>query len=109
METTLHQQLKALYAGDTGQVEVRLGDYRIDAVVGKELIEIQHAGLGAIRDKIRTLLAGHTVRVVKPIVASKVLIKRDALGGKIVSRRQSPKRGQLLDIFDDLVHFSIVF
>jgi hypothetical protein len=109
METSLHQQLKAMYAGDTGQVEVRLGDYRIDAVVGKELIEIQHAGLGAIRDKIRTLLAGHTVRVVKPIVASKTLIKRDSLGGKIVSRRQSPKRGQLLDIFDDLVHFSNVF
>ncbi len=53
METSLHQQLKALYAGDHGQTEVKLGKYRIDAVVAGELVEVQHGGLGAIRDKIR--------------------------------------------------------
>jgi hypothetical protein len=109
METSLHQQLKALYAGDAGQTEVRLGKYRIDAVVAGELVEIQHGGLGAIRDKVRTLLADHSVRVVKPIVAGKVLVKRKKAGGAIVSRRRSPKRGTLLDIFDDLVHFTGVF
>jgi len=109
METSLHQQLKSLYAGDTGETEVRLGRYRIDAVVDDELIEIQHGGLGAIRDKIRTLTKQHTVRVVKPIVANKVLVKRKTKGGKIVSRRKSPKRGVLLDVFDDLVHFTSAF
>lgn len=109
METSLHQQLKSLYAGEHGATEVRLGRYRIDAVVDGELVEIQHGGLGAIRDKIRTLLRDHTVRVVKPIVASKLLVKRKSQGGKIVSRRRSPKRGTLLDIFDDLVHFTSVF
>lgn len=109
METTLHQQLKAMYAGDEGETEVRLGKYRIDAVVSGELVEIQHGGLGAIRDKIRTLVDNHSVRVVKPIVASKVLVKRKKQGGAIVSRRRSPKRGSLLDIFDDLVHFTNVF
>ena len=109
METTLHQQLKAMYAGDKGETEVRLGKYRIDAVVSGELVEIQHGGLGAIRDKIRALVDNHSVRVVKPIVASKVLVKRKKQGGAIVSRRRSPKRGSLLDIFDDLVHFTNVF
>lgn len=109
METSLHQQLKSLYAGDSGETEVRLGDYRIDAVVKGELVEIQHGALGAIRDKIRDLLDSHKVRVVKPIVARKLLVKRDKQGGKVVSRRQSPKRGTLLDIFDDLVHFTRVF
>lgn len=109
METSLHQQLKTLYAGEQGEMEVRVGRYRIDAVVEGELIEIQHAGLGAIRDKIRALLIEHTVRVVKPIVANKLLVKRQKKGGRILSQRRSPKRGQLLDIFDDLVHFTTAF
>lgn len=109
METTLHQQLKSLYAGEHGETEVRLGRYRIDAVVDDELVEIQHGGLGAIRDKIRKLLETHPVRVVKPIVATKTLVKRKSLGGAVVSRRRSPKRGTLLNLFDDLVHFTSVF
>ncbi len=36
-------------------------------------------------------------------------MKRKKQGGPIVSRRRSPKRGTLLDIFDDLVHFTSVF
>ena len=109
METSLHQQLKDLYAGDKGETEVRLGRYRIDAVLGNELVEIQHGSLGAIRDKIRDLLDDHKVRVVKPIVASKMLVKRKAKGGPEISRRRSPKQGSLLDLFDELVHFTNVF
>ena len=41
MEFTLHKQLKELYCGDIGEVEVRLGSYRIDAVVADTLFEIQ--------------------------------------------------------------------
>ena len=40
METSLHRQLKALYAGDDGSQEVVCEGYRIDAVRGGELIEI---------------------------------------------------------------------
>ena len=52
METSLHRDLKKLYAGDDSQTEVVLGGYRIDAVSGGRLIEIQHGSLSAIRDKI---------------------------------------------------------
>lgn len=109
METSLHQQLKAHYAGDDGEVEIKLGRYRIDAVQGDLLIEIQHSGLAAIRDKIRTLLKKHRVLVVKPIVATKRIVKRDKLGGKVVSSRRSPKRGTPLDVFGELLHFTRVF
>ena len=109
METSLHQQLKLHYARDESQVEVRLGDYRIDAIRGGRLIEIQHGSLAAIRDKIADLLENHRVTVVKPIVALKHLVKFDKRGGKVVSRRRSPKRGQLLDVFDELVYFTRVF
>jgi hypothetical protein len=109
METSLHRDLKKLYAGDDARTEVVLDKYRIDAVSGGELIEIQHGSLSAIRDKIRRLLDNHRVLVVKPIVASKLLVKQNAAGGRVLSRRLSPKRGKLLDIFDELVYFTRVF
>lgn len=109
METSLHRQLKAIYAGAAAQVEQRLGDYRIDAVRPGELIEIQHGSLAAIRDKIAELLQDHRVLVVKPLVAKKTLIKLDRRGGREVSRRQSPKTAGVLDLFHELVYFTRVF
>jgi len=109
METSLHRQLKSLYAGPQTQLEVRVAKYRIDAVVDGRLVEIQHGPLGAIRDKVRQLLAEHRVLVVKPIVVRKTLVKLAGKGGTVVQRRISPKQGKLLDLFDDLVHFTRVF
>jgi hypothetical protein len=109
METSLHKQLKAIYAGEDGLQEVVCEGFRIDAVRGDELIEIQHGSLAAIRDKTRRLLTKHRVRIIKPIVANKLLIKLDRRGGAEVSRRRSPKRGTLLDVFDELVYFTRVF
>jgi len=109
METSLHRQLKAHYAGDNGQIEVIYDDYRIDAIRNGRMIEIQHGSLAAIRDKIAALLKNHRVTVVKPIVALKHLVKLEKRGGKVVNRRKSPKRGQLLDVFDELVYFTRVF
>ena len=112
METSLHQQLKDVYAdiaeGDA-QVEVPLGNYRIDVMAQDELIEIQHGALAAIRDKIRDLTDRHRVLVVKPIIATKRLIKQDEKGGSVVGRRLSPKRGRVLDVFDELVYFTRAF
>jgi hypothetical protein len=109
VETSLHRELKRLYAGSSARTEVRVDGYRIDAIRDEVLIEIQHGSLAAIRDKIRRLLERHRVLVVKPIVARKVLVKEAAAGGAEISRRQSPKRGQLVDIFDELVYFTRVF
>jgi hypothetical protein len=109
METSLHRELKQLYAAGDARTEVRLGRYRIDVVVDDELIEIQHGSLAAIRDKVRHLLGEHRVRVVKPIVASKVLIKRARKNGRVVERRQSPKRGTMFDLFDEMIYFTRVF
>lgn len=109
METSLHRELKAYYAGDEAQTEVRLGGYRIDAIVRGELVEIQHGSLAAVRDKVRALVRKHRVRVVKPIVATKMLIKRQRKGGRVTDERLSPKRGSLWDLFDELVYFTRAF
>ena len=109
METSLHRDLKARYADPDAQFEVTVGSYRIDVVSGGRLVEIQHGSLAAIRDKVRTLLDEHRVLVVKPIVASKLLVKQTAKGGRVKGRRMSPKRGRMLDLFDELVYFTRVF
>ncbi len=109
METSLHRQLKSFYATDD-QKEIALDRYRIDAIdEAGRLVEVQCAGLAAIRDKIRRLLKSHEVVVVKPIVARKVIVKRKRKNGRIVSRRRSPTRGTVIDLFDELVHFCTVF
>lgn len=109
MESSLHRQLKAEYAGPQARQEVRLGRWRIDAVVDERLIEVQHASLAAIRDKIQSLLAEHSVLVVKPIVARRRIVKLASLEGPVRERRLSPKQGTLLELFQELVHFTRVF
>jgi hypothetical protein len=109
METSLHRQLKALYAGDEASQEMPLGQFRIDVVRGDELIEIQHGSLAAIRDKVTKLLRRHRVLVVKPLVVRKTLIHCAAKDGPETARRLSPKRGNLLSLFDELVYFTRVF
>jgi hypothetical protein len=109
METTLHRQLKALYAGAEARVEERVAGYRIDAIRAGELIEIQHGGLAAIRAKIARLLEEHAVLVVKPLVTRKHLVKLAKRGDRVISRRLSPKQAGLQDLFHELVYFTRVF
>ena len=82
METSLHRQLKALYAGPTAHIEQRVAGYRIDAVRDGQLVEIQHGGLAAIRTKIARLLEEHDVLVVKPLNCPQ------ATGQTLQARRQ---------------------
>ncbi|MBX7165762.1 MAG: hypothetical protein K1X74_05385 [Pirellulales bacterium] len=108
METSLHRELKSL-CGDADTQEVRVGEYRIDCLRGDELVEIQHAGLAALRTKTAALVKRHRLCIVKPVIASRRLIKLKRREGEIVSSRLSPKRGRLLDAFAELVHFTQVY
>src|SRR5687768_2499129 len=112
METSLHRQLKTLYAGEGGETasqEATLGRFRIDVVRGNELVEIQHGSLAAIRSKVTQLLRKHRVLVVKPLVVRKTLIHCESKDGPEISRRLSPKRGSVLSLFDELIYFVRVF
>ncbi len=110
METSLHRELKQIYADDAACCEVRLDGYRIDAVRDGTLIEIQHGSLAALRRKLEDLLAArHRVLIVKPIIHRKLLIQLDERGGTETGRRYSPKRGGVLDVFQELVYLARVF
>jgi hypothetical protein len=122
METSLHRQLKAVYAPAAAR-EVRVEGYRIDAVVDGVLIEIQQASLSALRDKVATLLEKHVVRVVKPLFARKRLVNgpcplfgeigdeigHAALSDAALPGRWSPARANRWSVFLELVHFVKVF
>ena len=108
MESSLHRELKQRYAAVPEHTEVVVDGFRIDAVVRKRLIEIQHSSLVSIRDKVRTLLRQYHVTVVKPIVHRKHLVKWNA-DGDLLDRRWSPKTGSLLEAFHELVYFTRVF
>lgn len=108
METSLHRQLKELYGGTIHGIEVAIEGYRIDVVQPGRLIEIQASSLGAIRNKIRTLLLAHDVVVVKPLAARKVLVKKLSRPTR-VERRASPLKETIYHLFADLVYFSDVF
>lgn len=109
METSLHRELKQLYAQPGARLEARVGAFRIDVALPDRLVEIQHGRLSAIRDKVRRLLEEHDVLVVKPIIATKRLVKRASRRGRVVDTRTSPKRGSILSAFDELVYFTRVF
>jgi hypothetical protein len=111
METSLHRTLKERYAvGGSGHPEVAIQGFRVDAVdEAGRLIEVQSGALGPLRGKLRKLLPEHRVRIVKPVVLNRRVVRRSKLDGEALSSRRSPKRGALLDVFDDLIGVVRVF
>jgi hypothetical protein len=102
-EKSLHAALKSWYAAPGDIIEQPVDGFVVDLVRGDELIEIQTSNFSAMKRKLPVLLESHTVRLVHPIPVLKWIVRLDQDGDSILSRRRSPKRGSLLDIFDELV------
>ncbi|WP_162054920.1 hypothetical protein [Pontibacter pamirensis] len=102
-ERSLHAALKRWAALPEDKFEVPLDGYVIDMVRGEQLIEIQTRNFSAIRNKLSSLLAQHKVHLLHPVTAEKWVVQVDATGQKITSRRKSPYKGKLTDLFEELV------
>jgi len=111
MESTLHRQLKEQFGLETGgRVEVSVDGFRIDAIDPEgRLVEVQAAPLGAIKAKLGRLLDAHEVRVIKPVPLLRRIVRVDRQSGRDLSSRRSPSRGELLDVFDDLIGIARLF
>ena len=66
-------------------------------------IEIQTKNFYAIRQKIFKLVKNHSLRVVYPIPRVKWIVKVAPKSGRVLGRRRSPRRGQIIDLFDELL------
>lgn len=102
-ERSLHAALKQWYAQPGDRFEVPMGGYWIDLVRGEHLVEIQTRNFSAIRQKLQALVKEHRVHLLHPITLEKWVVQVDTGGSKIKSRRKSPYRGKLTDIFEELV------
>jgi hypothetical protein len=111
METSLHRTLKERYAaGGSGRLEVVVERFRVDAVdAAGRLIEVQSGAMGPLRGKLLRLLAEHRIRIVKPVVLKRRVVRKSRREGPVLSARFSPKHGALLDVFDDLIGMVRVF
>jgi len=109
LEWTLHRQLKERYALG-GRSEVVVDAFRVDAIAADgRLIEIQAGPLALLKGKLARLLPEHRVVVVKPIAVRRRIVRRDRRSGLDLGARRSPRRGSLLDAFDELVSLSRLF
>lgn len=101
-EKSLHAALKSSIALQGDRLEAPLGNYVIDILRGETCIEVQTGNFANTKRKLTELLQTHTVRLVYPVSAERHIL-RLSMDGEIISRRKSPKRGNVFDLFSELV------
>jgi hypothetical protein len=103
-EGSLHAALKDLYARPADRVEEAVDGFIVDVVRDDELVEIQTGSFASAARKLRRLVEDRRLALVHPIASERWLVHVDA-DGAVTARRRSPKRGQHLDLFEELVAF----
>ncbi|WP_445147633.1 hypothetical protein [Baekduia sp. Peel2402] len=104
-EGPLHAAVKDLLARPGDVTEVKYGRYVIDLVrADGELVEVQTGGFSPLGPKLDALLDEHRMRIVHPVPAQRRIIRVDA-NGEVLSSRRSPLKGEVWDVFDRLVSF----
>ncbi len=106
VEFSLHDSIKEWYFEPGDKLEDSIGRYVIDIVRGEVLIEIQTKNFSTIKQKLEDLLKSHKVRLVYPIHLMKWIVRLEKGNLKILSRRKSPKKGRVEEIFYELVYIS---
>jgi len=101
-ERSLHAALKRWYAEPGDRFEVPVDGFVADIVRGDLIIEIQTGSASAMRRKIASLLARHPVRVALPVAARKTIVRVDRSATESIGRL-SPRRGEWIDAFSELV------
>jgi hypothetical protein len=105
-EKPLHAALKEWYARPGDRFEVSVDGFVVDIVRGDLLIEVQTGSFAAIKRKLHALAINHVLRLVYPIAREKWILRMPANGKDIpLSRRRSPKRGAMEQVFKELVSF----
>ncbi len=104
-EKPLHAALKEWYACPEDRLEVSVAGFVIDVVQGDLLVEIQTGNFASMKSKLIELTRAHPVRLVYPIAQEKWIVKLAKGESGPTSRRKSPKRGKVEDVFWELVSF----
>ena len=103
-ESNLHSELKHLYSGTNAVHESNIDGYIVDVFKNDSIIEIQTGSFTKIRPKIAELLPRYHVKLVYPIPSEKTIVVYDAKKENVLYKRRSPKKGELIDIADEIIH-----
>ena len=104
-EKPLHASLKEWYARPGDRFEVTVDGFVIDIVRDDLLLELQTGNFASIKSKLIELVCAHRVRLIYPVAQEKWIVKlaKDNRGRE--TRRKSPKRGRVEDLFWEMVSF----
>jgi hypothetical protein len=102
-EKPLHASLKEWYARPGDRFEVTVDGYVIDMVREDLLLEIQTGNFASIKSKLVDLVRAHRVRLIYPIAREKWIVKMAKDNRGRDTRRKSPRRGRVEDLFWELV------
>ncbi len=107
-EKNLHLALKKWYSRPGDSLEANLDGYNIDIFREDQIIEIQTANFSAIKPKLKFFLNRYSVRLVHPISEKKWIVRIDSKNKTLLSRRKSPRKGRVEDIFFELVYIPLL-
>ncbi len=102
-EKPLHASLKQWYAQPGDRFEVAVDGFVIDIVRDDQLLEIQTGNFAAIKSKLTKLVRSHPVHIIYPIAQEKWIVKLSKDIDQANTRRKSPKKGRVEDIFWEMV------
>ena len=104
-EKPLHASLKEWYARPGDRFEVTVDGFVIDIVRDGLLLEVQTSSFASIKSKLMDLVCARRVRLIYPVAQEKWIVKlaKDNRGRE--TRRKSPKRGRVEDLFWEMVSF----
>ncbi|KAA3647763.1 MAG: hypothetical protein DWQ07_01920 [Chloroflexi bacterium] len=106
-ESSRHAALKEHFSQPGDEIETQVEGYVIDVKRGNTLIEIQTGSFSNIKAKLNKLLPEYPVRMIYPIAKAR-WVQRINKKGKQVSRRKSPKKGRVEELFRELLRIPSV-
>ena len=103
-ESKLHHSLKILYQEIyEGYTEASQDGFIYDIVTKNgNIVEIQTKNLAKLLPKIlKTIENGHNIKLIHPIpLTTRIELSNEK--GKVISKRKSPKKGSIYDVFREL-------
>jgi len=103
-ETSLHRELKSVYAGEGGRTEVEAAGFVVDAVDAEgTYVEVQTGSFGPLRRKAGELAALGRLKIVRPVAVAKYLEFCDE-NGRELRLRKSNRAGKIWDLFAGLLY-----
>lgn len=103
-ENSLHAELKKDLSEPGDEFELMVNGFVVDIFRDGEIIEIQTGSFSNIKRKLNILLDTHPIKLIYPLPVRRWIVRLDIESGRIISRRRSPKKGTVQEVFNHLVY-----